>query len=79
MTRIKTETYKVRGDWRVDIQTTEEGYYAYIWNVNYGEKHLMFGMPTYQQSYEDFLDIVEDNFADYKAIYIEDVFDEEDK
>ena len=76
MTGIKTDTYRIEGHWMVDIQTTETEYEAYLWNEKYGEKHLMFGMPIAQQYYEEFLDIVEANFDEYKEDYIEEVFDE---
>lgn len=79
MTGIKTDTYRIEGNWMVDIQTKDDTYYAYLWHERYGIKELMFGCPVKQQSYEDFLDTVEANFDEYKDDYIEEVFDEEDE
>lgn len=75
MTGIKTDTYTIDDKWMVDIQTTETEYMAYIWHEDYGVKNLMFGGLIEQNYYEEFLEIVEANFDDYKAIYIEEVFD----
>ena len=76
-TKIKVETYKVYGKWYVDIQTEKEMYFAYIWRAGYGDKKMMFGCGKDQQSYEDFLDLVEENFEDYRSDYIDDEIAEE--
>ena len=79
MTNIKTETYRIDGKWLVDIQTKDDTYYAYLWHERYGIKDLMFGCPVKQQSYEEFISLVEANFEDYKDIYIDEFMDEEDE
>ena len=83
MTRIKTETYNLDGDWMVDIQTTEDSYMAYLWHNKYGVKELIFGsainQPNFRDfSYEEFLEMVAFDWTDYRDDYIEKYFDMDD-
>ena len=67
----KTETYWCGGDWLVDVVTTPDNFEAYLYHKNCGVKKLMFGMPIEQQSYEEFIEIVEGNVDDYTGPYLE--------
>lgn len=62
---VKTETFWVRDLFFVDVNTLPENYEAWIYHKEYGVKMLMFGMPKYQQSYEEFLELVDDDAATY--------------
>lgn len=74
LNEIKTETYTLCG-FIVDIVENSEDFEAYIQKTGYGVKSLVFGMPKNQQTYNDFLDLVEINllnepyFEDYENDY----------
>lgn len=51
---------------------TEDTYEAWIYHKDYGMKNLMFGMPTTQQRYKEFLECVECDIDEQKRIYSED-------
>ena len=64
---IKTNTYKYSEDIRVDIKIDylENEYSAYVYDKRYVPMLFMFGCPIDQQSYREFLKIVEANVPDY--------------
>ena len=72
----KIETYWHGGDWFVDIVTTPDNYEAYLYSKGCCIKELMFGMPIKQQSYEEFIEIVEGNVNDHTEIYIKEYLSE---
>lgn len=83
MTNIKTETYVLDDKWMVDIQTKDDCFEAYLWHKWYGVKELIFGFAIKQNNlpdttYEDFIDMVESEWEDYKCDYIERYFDDAD-
>ena len=64
----RTMTY-THDDYMVDIVSKPDlGYEAWIYKEEYGDKHFMFGMPHYQQSYFEFYEIVRDNVENYKYL-----------
>ena len=71
MTNIKIDTYDVsdvKDGYMVDIVTTDESYESWIYHKDYVDKQLMYGCPRKQQSYEEFINLVE--MGDLKG-YIE--------
>lgn len=74
---VKTKTYVADKGYMVDIITTCATYSAYIYHRDYGIKILMFGMPKKQQSYEEFLKIVDINFEGHKKQYEREVIEKE--
>ena len=72
-----TRTYDYDGTYMVDVVTTDDYYEAWLYNILYGIKTSMFGVPKSQQSYREFLDIVVSNIDEYIALYVEDVEDYE--
>lgn len=77
LNHLSTKTYSYfkggADNYLIDIvaDLDEDTYNAYIYSANYAQKLYMFGMPTDQQSYEDFLEIVDANLEEY----IEDYWD----
>ena len=65
---IKTKSYDAGNGFEVDIVIDEKDqyYHSYLYHVEYGHKLYMFGMPMKQQSYDEFLEIVEKNVDDYR-------------
>lgn len=63
VTEIETATYQINDDMYVDIviNRVDGNYEAYTYKADEGVKELLFGMPMAQQSYEEFLAIVEAN------------------
>ena len=76
-TNITTRTYDYDGTYMVEIVTTEEYYEAWLYNVDYGYKMLMFGCSRAKQSYKKFINDVEYQVRDYIGYYIEEVEDKE--
>ena len=70
-----TITYKYNDTYFIDIVTTSEVIEAWIYNKDYGVKSLMFGLPIYQQTYSEALEIIEANAEDYISFYIEEYED----
>lgn len=60
---IETATYQVDDDTYVDviINRLDNVYEAYVYYSDSGKKEYLFGLPIEQQSYEEFLRIVESN------------------
>lgn len=75
---FKIETFEFES-WIVDIVTTDTNYEAWIYRSEYGVKMLMFGMPKEQQSYDEFIDIVEGNLEtnEYQSMYLYDYCSDE--
>lgn len=74
------KTYTVKKDFRVDVITYKGMYEAWLYQKGYGVKTLMFGFPIIQHnidgtpytiSYDEFLQMVENNVADYIPDYLE--------
>ena len=74
-TNIKTETYQINGGFMIDIVTTDEEYDAFLYHKKNGIKSMMFGGLKKQQSYKEFLELVEANVEDYIPNYAEDYMD----
>ena len=70
-----TRTYKPSADspYTVDIVTLGDTYEAWLYHDGYGVKNLMFGVPIAQQTYEQFVYLVELNMEEYIGIYAEEV------
>lgn len=69
-----TRTYKVSEKYNVEVQLVDvdepdERYEAWIFSPNICYKLFMFGMPTYQQDYDVFLEYVMNEWADYTSEY----------
>ena len=80
----KCECYEVLGIYEVGAFQIEIGidhgtyecYEAWLWKNGCGHKMFMFGMPTEQQSLEEFVDIVDGNLVmgnEYLKSYEEEV------
>ena len=61
----RTMTYTYGKNYLVDIVTTKNEYEAWLYEKDRGMKYFMFGMPTEQQSYFEFMEITRDNVEDY--------------
>lgn len=70
---ITTQTYSTKKGFLVDIVTKslKYEYEAWIYHEEYGIKDLMFGVPTEQQTYEEFLEIVFNNIDEYINYYVD--------
>ena len=62
-------TYFFDHHYIVDIFNVDDTYEAWLYNREYGIKDLMFGMPVEQQSFDEFLEIVEANVPEYIELY----------
>jgi len=62
-------TYCFDRHYIVDIFKVDDTYEAWLYNREYGIKDLMFGMPVEQQSFDEFLEIVEANVPEYIELY----------
>ena len=64
---IRTKTYQYSDNVYVDIKEDldKNEYSAYIYDIRYAVVIFMFGCPIEQQSYEEFLEIVDANVPDY--------------
>ena len=71
----KTQTYQYNDTYFIDIVTTSKSIEAWIYNKDCGVKMLMFGLPIYQQTYSEALEIIEANAEDYISFYIEEYED----
>lgn len=69
MKEIKTKTYPLDKGFFLDIVTRCKKYKAWLYHKDYGNKYLMFEMLKEQQTYEQFLEIVELNAPDYIDYY----------
>ena len=74
LTDVTTETYWIQDNYLMDIQTSEIGYEAYIYNSIYGVKMLCVGIPKTQQTYEEFIDLVsyDTNIKNWISAYEQD-------
>lgn len=72
-------TYDVGNGFYVDIVLDRESKYhtyeAWLFNHDYGQKMLMFGMPEKQQTLMEFIETVMANLPEHIDYYKEDVFD----
>ena len=69
---IKTETYRFKGHFCIDVVETSEAFDAYIYDDQYGIKRFMFGvLNTDGYTKERFLQFVADNAEEYIEFYIE--------
>ena len=68
---IKTRTYSV--EHYIDIVETEDMYEAWLYSPGYGIKMFMIGCPKKQQSYETFLEYVENEIGTDLELYYEDI------
>ena len=64
-TKNKTISYFYDHDHMIDIVTKQVSYEAWIYNIDCGDKHFMFGCPKSQQSYFDFMTLVKENAENY--------------
>ena len=64
-------TYCFDHHYMVDIFKVDDTYEAWLYNREYGIKDFMFGMPVEQQSFDEFLEIVEANVPEYIELYRE--------
>lgn len=73
---ITTQTYSTKYHFLVDIVKKSNVfiYEAWIYHDQYGVKDLMFGIPTEQQTYEEFLEIVFNNIDEYIDSYVDNHF-----
>lgn len=67
--QVITKTYDMGDGYRIDIVELAEEYEAWIYEVSNEVKMLMFGCPKSQQTYEEFLSMVEANFPSYQEDY----------
>lgn len=74
----RTMTYEHEG-YLVDIVTEKDNYEAWIYLKDYGDKHMMFGMPKSQQSYFEFFEIVRDSVLEYTDLIEEEMIRRGDK
>lgn len=79
MTTIKTDTYHIKDSFFVDIVSDDTTYQAWIYNEQYCIKQMMFGVSLFDNTYEEFLDLVITNIAEYITSYVDDVFDFEER
>ena len=70
-TSIKTTTYTAHDDIVIDVVELSDVYEAWIYRKNIGLKSLMFEVPKEQQSYDEFLEIVEANIDEHITFYDE--------
>jgi len=75
------KTYTVKKGFRVDIVTFKDMYEAWLYHKDYGFKTYMFGFPIVQHeldgtpytiSYDEFLEMVENNVNDSISRYLDD-------
>lgn len=70
---VKTETYELDNNFRVDIVTEGNHAEAWIYNTEYGIKSLMFGCEN--ETKEDFMAMVEDSLDEEIKFYTEEYMD----
>lgn len=68
------KTYSVTRTYCIDIQMVnidepDETYEAWLYHPDVGVKMFMFGVPTSQQSYDEFVAEVEDEWSSYITDY----------
>lgn len=66
-----TTTYDFGNGYRVDIVKMKNYYEAWIYHDDYGVKSMMFGSNNTNNN--DFLEMVDRNFIDYKELYQKEV------
>lgn len=78
---ITTQTYSTKNHFLIDIvsKINEYKYEAWTYHDEYRVKDLMFGVPTEQQTYEEFLEIVFNNIDEYINYYVDDHFTFEER
>ena len=78
---IKTRTYYIGNNFYIDIVDIllTDFYEAWIWNEEYGIKELMFAMPTEQQTYNEFVEIVRKNAYEYMNTFVDDNFNDDER
>ena len=69
LTAQMTHTYSYDDQYSIDITFDGETYEAWLYNNAYGVKDLMFGCPVEQQSFDYFLDMVENSAPEYIETY----------
>ena len=67
-TNNKTISYIYDHDYMNDIANKQDSYEAWIYKTDCGDKHFMFGCPKSQQSYFEFMTLVEGNVNIYKYL-----------
>lgn len=76
---IKTITYCLDSDiyagFMIDITDNGATYEIYLYHKNYGVKSLMYGLMCNDIEYDDLIDNVSRNVADYIPGYINDYID----
>lgn len=73
----KFKTFGYDNGFRMDVVITENNYEGWIYHKDYGVKELMFGLPKFQQTYDEALEIFSYNVDEYIESYIEDYIKEE--
>ena len=68
-TSSKTMTYMYDSDYMVDIVTDRASFEAWLYKKDYCAKMFLWGCPKDQQSYFEFMELVEENVPDYIADY----------
>lgn len=63
------EIYEYNTEYCIDIIEIGEIYESWLYRRDYGFKIFMFGLPTGQQSKEEFMDIVIRNVPEYIPNY----------
>lgn len=67
----KFKTFGYDDGFRMDIVITENNYEGWIYHKDYGVKKFMFGLPKFQQTYDEALEIFSYNVDEYIESYIE--------
>ncbi len=73
----KFKTFGYDNGFRMDIVITENNYEGWIYHKDYEVKKFMFGLPKFQQTYDEALKIFSYNFDEYIKGYIEEYIKEE--
>ena len=66
-----TVTYEVKDNYFLDLVTKEDSYEAWIYNSQYGIKTMIYGVPRYQNTKEEFLEILEETIDEDINFYKE--------
>lgn len=65
---VKHERFQA-GNFIIDVFEDDGLFSAYIMHKDYGVSSLIFGMPVWQQTYEEFLEYVEESINEQIMIY----------
>lgn len=68
----KIETFDMGKGWLMDIVTTNDTYESWIYRKDIGIKSMMFGLPKYQNTYEEMLELSKINYPEYTDDYMYD-------